>query len=727
MDDNIQHELDQIDKRLKDLEAGQEKLSLEALYELRREVEAMKARQNSGAQQDVRIQYEQPKEEPRSESGSVQDSRGRKAYGGLRQPVGRGGIGQIPEPSRSDVNTEVRDRKRMSEIAVGKYVVGILAALLVLLSVCVAIGSSWHRIPDVVKFLLVMTGGVILTGTGEYMILCKNTGLNGFWQSIGACGFMVIFCDIVAGAVFWFLYGAGLAGVFFAVWFVACFLCALKNRSRLFYLVSYLGGTLSMVLAVSTTQYGRGFPPVLDQALICMMPLAVMGVGLVAAGALNDGFLWFLNASFALASVGILGAWVPWQEFPLQVSDGIRCEILLFIRILLAVAAIYCAQRLFMRDGKGMAFLRSLSTFGSSCVLFVCFLDMVPELVACCLTLVVLFLMFILLGMPSVMALGTAPVAAYAVCGMGMAVPEIGSLVPAVFAVVALHSQYGMSGKLKELSVLLFSAVSMILACGGTLDDSSLAVSCVTGITGACVAGCIGYVVRNDGGPLPDVYTRLGILIFTGAISYIYADRYYMPDYCSALILVAICVALVAYRYDLYSRESMYVPGAMVVSTGLLVVIWLWCCFWGPESHLLAVLLWCAVILGVPVAILCIAFREGAKGFAIQAAIAWCDVGMFCAMRSGLGVETMAICGLVMICASAAAIAFGFARQRKDIRVTGLTLTIIHVLLIAGSTAMRSGTIGIVLSLLGAGIVCFGISFAYNKLSAVYDDVDSSE
>ena len=72
-----------------------------------------------------------------------------------------------------------------------------------------------------------------------------------------------------------------------------------------------------------------------------------------------------------------------------------------------------------------------------------------------------------------------------------------------------------------------------------------------------------------------------------------------------------------------------------------------------------------------------------------------------------------------MACCSAGAVWAGFAFRRADIRSTGLWLTIVHT--VATALAASGGSAaGIALSLLGAGAVCFAISYGYNRAAAIY-------
>ena len=76
---------------------------------------------------------------------------------------------------------------------------------------------------------------------------------------------------------------------------------------------------------------------------------------------------------------------------------------------------------------------------------------------------------------------------------------------------------------------------------------------------------------------------------------------------------------------------------------------------------------------------------------------------------------------------SAALIGIGFWRKEKTIRIAGLSTMITYVFKIALLDIAQTGDMGRrVLILLLGGIVCFGVSFAYNKLDKLYGNAEES-
>ncbi|MDE7244992.1 MAG: DUF2339 domain-containing protein [Oscillospiraceae bacterium] len=77
---------------------------------------------------------------------------------------------------------------------------------------------------------------------------------------------------------------------------------------------------------------------------------------------------------------------------------------------------------------------------------------------------------------------------------------------------------------------------------------------------------------------------------------------------------------------------------------------------------------------------------------------------------------------------SAVLIGIGFRAKQKTIRVAGLFTMIAYVFKIALFDVAQTGDMSrrIFVLLLG-GVVCFGVSFAYNKLDKLYGNVENTD
>ena len=142
-----------------------------------------------------------------------------------------------------------KERKKLSETEIGKYGVGILASVLILLGVFTAVRIFWDVIPNALKLVFVVSAGLGVGIAG--FINSKKTDLkNGFWTSVAATGDAVVFIGLASGAIAWRLYGAAVLGALLFIWFLISFIISGNLNSRVFYSVSYLGALVSVALAL---------------------------------------------------------------------------------------------------------------------------------------------------------------------------------------------------------------------------------------------------------------------------------------------------------------------------------------------------------------------------------------------------------------------------------------------------------------------------------------------
>ena len=87
------------------------------------------------------------------------------------------------------------------------------------------------------------------------------------------------------------------------------------------------------------------------------------------------------------------------------------------------------------------------------------------------------------------------------------------------------------------------------------------------------------------------------------------------------------------------------------------------------------------------------------------------------------GDGTALFVSILGIVASALLIGIGFAARRKNLRIMGLITMIIYVLKISVFDLAESTARGMnVLLLILGGLVCFAISFTYNRLDKKYGE-----
>ncbi len=188
---------------------------------------------------------------------------------------------------------QTKPRRQISETLVGKYGVGILASILVLLGVYTGVQLFWAYIPNVVKFGVLLLLGAVVSVVG--FVQTKKQKGNGFWPSIAATGAAILYIALASGTLAWGLYGNLALGGLLFLWFVVCIYASGMLNSRVFYIVSYIGSTLSLFLALLQMEMTGDVQAVYG---FVILSIAMPAIGLIQQK--KNSLLPFLNYVFLM-------------------------------------------------------------------------------------------------------------------------------------------------------------------------------------------------------------------------------------------------------------------------------------------------------------------------------------------------------------------------------------------------------------------------------------------
>ena len=150
-----------------------------------------------------------------------------------------------PRPARP-VRTPGRSALGLSESGVGKYILSLLASLLILLGCCVLILMGWNYMTALVKAAVIALGGALFVGAG--LLLSKRLP-RPFSDSLVACGLGILYADVVALYQAWALVPLWAVLLLILAWDAACILLGKRGRTRLFFYVLCLGNFVTAALA----------------------------------------------------------------------------------------------------------------------------------------------------------------------------------------------------------------------------------------------------------------------------------------------------------------------------------------------------------------------------------------------------------------------------------------------------------------------------------------------
>lgn len=222
--------------------------------------------------------------------------------------------GTAPPPNARPAPERERSIWGLTESKVGKYLLSLLASLLILLGCCVLILMGWsYMAPAVKAAVIALGGGGFLLAGG---LLAKRLPAP-FPDSLKACGMGILYADAVALHQAWGLVPLGGALLLILIWDGGCLLLGRRSRSKLYFYVLALG---NLITAALTCQLIADTP---------FTPFSLLFVGAVQAGtilahrklyrsfdpvlAFSGGVtVLYLNAAyvFTLSSLSRPGGWL---------------------------------------------------------------------------------------------------------------------------------------------------------------------------------------------------------------------------------------------------------------------------------------------------------------------------------------------------------------------------------------------------------------------------------
>ena len=668
-------------------------------------------------------------------------------------------------------------RANLSERNLGKYLLGVLAAVLVLLAAGVLIAAVWPVIPDGLKFLALLACGVGLQLVGLRFVLRSENRRNGFWLSITGLGAGVSLMTVAAGCLFWGLYPLALAGMLAAVWFGCNLISARSLDSPVFYVIAYIGAALAVMLSVNLSSRASPEPfRLVDQIPVAVMPVLILTLGEFAAFRHPKRCLRVLNYLAALFFICILGEFADELAYYVDLNVDLDQLYLFLLRsapgVVIAPAILIIFAHLIHISPDALELQRQAQGFD--------YFRVLPVVIA---------------GFAGMFAVykGVNSVTVYAAqyAGVNPAAAVTCAVVSLVTAAVIVIRRERIDYLLPGLTVpmtILYAATSETLLNLTSLFPVLLCVLLFTlnrvrqrypfrlalwlalGLTGIIIISQ--YVRRMDWDPhgADAAEIRYTLFLFFSYLAYLavlcltYAGELNRENRSQWRHLTslgcAVFIALTAAK-GAYMAVDFFLPKVgseavcpCLVALALLFHRWYVQARSRNESAaaVAAQILWsvCAVIFTLYLHV-CIAFSSGLeRGICIMVLMAMSGSSVAWASASGSKVyavlsvlfanEALAFAGGVSdvygltlsvlgVCLCAGFIWLGFFREIRTMRRLGLAGMILYVLKIAlmDVQSARGGVVSTALSLLFAGLVCFCVSFVYNRLDKKYGGGEGTE
>ena len=611
-----------------------------------------------------------------------------------------------PEPKKPTI----------SESSIGKYGVGIVAGLLILLAVALGIRNYWQYIPGAAKFAAILLSGVAVEAVG--WVNLRRTGVkNGFWSSVTGTGAAVAFVAIVAGNTSWSLYGLLAAGVLLLVWFAVNFILSTRSDSIVFYAVTYSGGAVSVLLSALRLREGMELTGEIGMLIIIAVIIA-FGMALHGKNRVLPFFGFFFGAvSFVLILWSVHGGFDAGDGgMPLSIG-------------LLALTAVLQLEgtRLMERDGTGRwvnaaaSFIAAFGVLTASSNLFSAYLNASPEVRDIFLAAVSLMISVgtVLLAdrKASENLLAVSPFAAVSLSLISQSVSGCAGIVPALAAALLLALPAR-----KNIYLRLSAYVTFAVALWFNMENGWADTEFERTISSAAlIVPCVVEYVMTLADKEMKLRKTIGILAlsaaFIASVPIDFEVTWKLLVFSFAIVFHKIAVMEKMSRTDADSVCAWIFTYIALVFIHVTVYIYALFNEKAPVEALTTVILISLSVSGIYDAI-----RYKSLPLAILYVCA-VNFNVFYLTQLLLDSEAVLTVSVAGIIVAAALICVGFAVRMKSLRILGLVSMLVYVLKIAFMDVPHLGGTGLnVLLLAGAGLVCFGISFAYNKLDKLFSE-----
>ena len=644
-----------------------------------------------------------------------------------------------------------KPKQKLSETAVGKYGVGVLASVLILLGVFTAVQIFWGRIPDILKLMLLLWAGAGIAALG-YVFTMKTNRQNGFWQSVTATGAAIVFIALAAGALAWKLYGPAVLGILLFLWFLVCLFASGKIQSRVFYVVSYIGANVAMLLAILQIEKGWEVQAVVGFGLLALVMPAV-GI----ARQKKEVILPWLNYIFLNLTAILCAQEIPrWDE-----KDWLGPIVLTAVQALSAAAALMEAGFIMRGDKPWKRVWKAILGLIPVVLLVGAFFQECPEygdpLLPPMAAGSIPVLLMVLAGavlMREKQNLEFAPVLAGAIAWCAVRIPEDVELVPQILpAAVLFAAGMAVISKREERELRLAAYVWYLVMLAGAFSidwPGELQL-----LTAAVVLTAEGLWLYLSAVKRPVIFPLLEPLLFALVtplpVYLLLFEDFTAVNLPEILPVAASVVMFVFFKLTRLVPASVIdqeaagpaVPGreairrkadgewilAEVIAHGaatifqLTVYLTTFSLFSSYEPTLVDKTVNPVLLLALAAAGIYGAVVSGRILLAVPAVFSLNCSLFYIADVLMDGDGTALFVSILGIVASALLIGIGFAARRKNLRIMGLITMIIYVLKISVFDLAESTARGMnVLLLILGGLVCFAISFTYNRLDKKYGE-----
>lgn len=604
---------------------------------------------------------------------------------------------------------DIEKPRKVSEVFVGRYALPVIASMMILIGICAMGFIVWDIIPDMLKATLVFMIAGCCFGIGLW--IGRKNKMIIFKNAILSTGLAILYADIVLMQSVWLFVPEYIAIGLFLIWCTFGILLSRYYNEKLFYWITVIGIAVTAFLLREGISYDlRGF---------------VVSFIMIAAFVINC-FLFIRQYEegspvFGLAAIGIFYS-LGYHENDLN-DKNVFCLVLqIFIILSMFCFAFFKDQIMYKADKKQDLFAEILLVvFAIISPLFILDLEIEKHILK--MLWIIIFAGLFLKGrknreLLSFFLLPTL-LCAFAYISLDIMDNLAGwsILVGILFFVSKRTKESAFTVQYIITSVLLIfaSCLTFLLSSFVTIENLFLMGVSLIGI----YIGIFIYSLKKEN-YYCDCMTSFGcILIHIYFIGYAIANKENKNWIIVIMAMSLFCVfagtaLLLAKRFSEKSRTNLAII-AIVISLAFNII------YLTTDNMIIQVII--AIIILIHIALAAHLFGI------LEENVLWKDISTSALILGNLLVMSARtviwdygiILSLCVIIVSSLFIIGGFMMKKKGMRLFGLIIILMSIIKMILIDISETSSLIRVIAFVFGGIICFGISYVYNRLEKNLD------
>lgn len=604
---------------------------------------------------------------------------------------------------------DIEKPRKVSEVFVGRYALPVIASMMILIGICAMGFIVWDIIPDMLKATLVFMIAGCCFGIGLW--IGRKNKMIIFKNAILSTGLAILYADIVLMQSVWLFVPEYIAIGLFLIWCTFGILLSRYYNEKLFYWITVIGIAVTAFLLREGISYDlRGF---------------VVSFIMIAAFIINC-FLFIRQYEegspvFGLAAIGIFYS-LGYHENDLN-DKNVFCLVLqIFIILSMFCFAFFKDQIMYKADKKQDLFAEILLiVFAIISPLFILDLEIEKHILK--MLWIIIFAGLFLKGrknreLLSFFLLPTL-LCAFAYISLDIMDNLAGwsILVGILFFVSKRTKESAFTVQYIITSVLLIfaSCLTFLLSSFVTIENLFLMGVSLIGI----YIGIFIYSLKKEN-YYCDCMTSFGcILIHIYFIGYAIANKENKNWIIVIMAMSLFCIfagtaLLLAKRFSEKSRTNLAII-AIVISLAFNII------YLTTDNMIIQVII--AIIILIHIALAAHLFGI------LEENVLWKDISTSALILGNLLVMSARtviwdygiILSLCVIIVSSLFIIGGFMMKKKGMRLFGLIIILMSIIKMILIDISETSSLIRVIAFVFGGIICFGISYVYNRLEKNLD------